>query len=76
VTRHCHPADGVVLAVAHAASTYAYFVDPSRPPIPGTNGARGYKDYRFHARAFVKASVFSLAIIAPAGILIALTPSR
>jgi len=51
---------------------YAYFVDPSRPPIPGTAGARGYKDYGFHARAFVKAAVFSLAVIVPAALVISL----
>jgi len=51
---------------------YAYFVDPSRPPIPGTAGARGYKDYGFHFRSFLKASVFSLAILVPAALLIAL----
>jgi hypothetical protein len=54
---------------------YAYFVDPERPPIAGTAGARGYKDYAFHARAFLKASVFSLAIIVPAAFVISLTPS-
>lgn len=53
---------------------YAYWVDPCRPPIPGTEGAAGYKDYRFHARAFVKASVFSLAIILPAGIAVSFIP--
>ena len=53
---------------------YAYFVDPDRPPIPGTAGALGYKDYGFHARAFLKASVFSLAIIVPAGTLISIVP--
>jgi len=50
---------------------YAYFVDPDRPPIPGTEGARGYKDYGFHFRSFLKASVFSLAILVPAALLIA-----
>lgn len=45
---------------------YAYLVDPNRPPIPGTEGAKGYKDYRFHAGAFLKASVFGLAFILPA----------
>lgn len=44
---------------------YAYLVNPDQPPIPGTEGARGYKDYGFHAKAFVKASVFGVAIIAP-----------
>ena len=49
---------------------YAYVVDTSHPPIPGTEGARGYKDYAFHARAFLKASVFGLAIIVPTAVLI------
>ena len=53
---------------------YAYFVNPNRPPIPATEGARGYKDYGFHTRAFLKASVFSLAIIVPAALLISLLP--
>ena len=53
---------------------YAYFVDPRRPPIPGTEGAAGYKDYGFHFRAFLKASVFGLAVIIPAAALIALLP--
>ena len=53
---------------------YAYFVNPDRPPIPGTAGARGYKDYSFHARAFLKASVLSLAVIVPAALLISLMP--
>ena len=52
---------------------YAWFVNPARPPIPGTEGAAGYKDYGFHARAFVKASVFSLSLLAPAAALIACT---
>jgi hypothetical protein len=50
---------------------YAYLLDTSRPPIPGTEGAQGYKDYKFHARAFLKASVFSLVIIVPVAALIA-----
>ncbi len=50
---------------------YAYLVDSDKPPIPGTAGARGYKDYAFHARAFLKASVLSLLLIVPAAALIA-----
>ncbi|MGE3179612.1 MAG: hypothetical protein AB7O32_19215 [Vicinamibacterales bacterium] len=53
---------------------YAYLVDPRRPPIAGTAGARGYKDYWFHARAFLKASVFGLAFIVPAAAVIASLP--
>lgn len=49
---------------------YAYFMDPSRPPIAGTAGARGWKNYGFHAHAFVKASVFGLALIVPAAFVI------
>lgn len=55
---------------------YAYRIDPGRPPIPGTEGAAGYKDYGFHTRAFFKASVFSLALIVPAGIAVSLMPTR
>lgn len=53
---------------------YASWVDLNRPPIPGTEGAAGYKDFGFHARAFFKASVFSLAIVVPAGIAVSLSP--
>lgn len=53
---------------------YAYWVNPNRPPIPGTAGARGYKDFRFHARAFLKASVFGLVLINPAAVVIAAVP--
>jgi hypothetical protein len=53
---------------------YTYLVNPARPPIPGTAGARGYKDYGFHARAFLTASLFSLAIIVPAALVISWLP--
>lgn len=49
---------------------YAFFVDANQPPIPGTAGAAGYKDYRFHTRAFLKASVFGLVIVVPAAFII------
>ena len=55
---------------------YAYFVDPDRPPIAGTAGACGCKDYGFHFRMFLKASVLSLAIILPVALLIARLPIR
>jgi hypothetical protein len=53
---------------------YAYLVDPGRPPIPGTRGARGYKDYGFHFRAFLKASVLGLVVVVPAAFVISLLP--
>lgn len=55
---------------------YAYVVDPERPPIAGTAGARGYKDYGFHFRMFLKAAVLSLAIILPMALLITGLPTR
>ena len=55
---------------------YTYFVDPDQPPIAGTAGARGYKDYGFHFRMFLKASVLSLGIILPVALLIARLPTR
>lgn len=53
---------------------YAYLVDPRRPPIPGTRGARGYKDYAFHSKAFLKASVLGLAVIVPVAVVIPWLP--
>jgi hypothetical protein len=53
---------------------YAYLMNPGRPPIPGTRGARGYKDYGFHFRAFLKASVLGLAVVVPAAFVISLLP--
>lgn len=49
---------------------YTTLVNPDRPPIAGTAGAAGYKDYRFHLNTFFKASVFSLLIIVPAAAVI------
>lgn len=49
---------------------YAALVNPEKPPIPGTAGAAGYKDYRFHLNSFMKASVFSLIILVPAAAMI------
>ena len=51
---------------------YAAVVNPENPPIPGTAGATGYKNYRFHFYAFLKASVFGLIIIVPASTVIGL----
>lgn len=55
---------------------YAFWMDPEHPPIPGTAGARGYKNYGFHARAFVKASVLSLVVLVPAAALLARSARR
>lgn len=35
-------------------------VDPQRPPIPGTEGAAGWRNYAFHFHGFLKGSVIGL----------------
>lgn len=51
---------------------YTALVNPAHPPIPGTAGAAGYKNYRFHLFSSLKASVFSLIVIIPAAALISM----
>jgi hypothetical protein len=35
-------------------------VDPQHPPFPGTEGAAGWRDYRFHFYGFLKGCVIGL----------------
>lgn len=35
-------------------------VDPQNPPIAGTEGAKGYRDYAFHFKAFLKGCALGL----------------
>jgi hypothetical protein len=44
---------------------YLLFMNPGRPPIPGTENAKGWKDYGFHVKAFMKASIFSALFVVP-----------
>ena len=44
---------------------YALLMDPDRPPIPGTAGAKGYQDYAFHFRALVRAAAMSVIPVPP-----------
>lgn len=39
-------------------------VDPDNPPFPGTEGAKGYRDYRFHFVGFIKGSIMGLVLSA------------
>lgn len=39
-------------------------IDPQNPPIPGTAGAAGYRDYAFHFYGFLKGSVMSVVFAA------------
>lgn len=41
-----------------------HLVDPQNPPFPGTEGAKGYRDYQFHLIGFLKGSVMGL-VLAP-----------
>lgn len=47
-------------------------IDEHHPPIPGTEGAKGWKDLGFHFRSFLKAVVFSALFVLPAAFLISL----
>lgn len=35
-------------------------VDPQNPPIPGTEGAQGYRDYAFHFYAFLRGCLIGI----------------
>jgi hypothetical protein len=60
-----HVWDFVVIDCGHAL-----FIDPQRPPIPGTAGAQGYRDVAFHFRSMVKAVVMSAWFVVPAAALL------
>jgi len=39
-------------------------IDPNNPPIAGTAGAKGYRDYAFHFYAFLKGCVLGIVFAA------------
>jgi len=39
-----------------------HLIDPRRPPLAGTEGAKGYRDYGFHFVGFLKGSVMGVAL--------------
>lgn len=45
-------------------------IDPQRPPIPGTEGAAGWKDHGFHFRSFWRALMMSFLFVLPASVII------
>jgi hypothetical protein len=45
-------------------------IDPQHPPIPGTEGARGWTDYNFHIRSFIRAVVMSALFVTPAALIL------
>jgi hypothetical protein len=61
-----HVWDFVVIDCGHAL-----LIDPLRPPIPGTTGARGYRDVAFHCRSMIKAVLMTGLFVVPAAALLA-----
>lgn len=51
---------------------HIWLIDPQRPPIPGTEGAPGYRDYSFYFRALVRAVMLSSLFVVPNAALMAL----
>lgn len=45
---------------------FALLIDAHHPPIPGTEGAKGWKDYGFHFRSLLKAIAMSALFVVPA----------
>jgi hypothetical protein len=50
--------------------SHALLIDPLRPPIPGTEGARGCRGYAFHFRSMMKAIVMSALFVVPSAALL------
>lgn len=67
----------VVWTVVHAwdflviDGLYTAWIDPAQPPTPGTEGAKGWKDYGFHFRSFLKAVLMSATMVVPLAALVA-----
>lgn len=40
-------------------------LNPQKPPLPGTEGAAGWRDYGFHFRGFLKGTVIGLVMMLP-----------
>jgi hypothetical protein len=45
-------------------------IDPNHPPIPGTEGATGWKNYHFHFRAFLRAVLMSAIFVVPVSVIL------
>lgn len=60
-----HVYDFAVIDFAHSL-----IINPAKPPIKGTEGARGWKDMSFHFRALQKALVNSAIFVIPASVIV------
>jgi hypothetical protein len=47
-------------------------IDPQHPPVVGTEGAAGWRDYAFHFRGFLKGCVFGLVFATIEALVVAL----
>lgn len=47
-------------------------IDPLHPPIKGTEGAAGWKNYAFHFRSFLKAILMSALFVIPCAFILSL----
>lgn len=62
-----HVYDFAVIDFAHAL-----LINPGKPPIKGTEGAKGWKDMGFHFRSLLKAVPNSAIFVVPAAFVISL----
>lgn len=62
-----HVYDFAVIDFAHAL-----LINPAKPPIKGTEGAKGWKDMRFHFRSLLKAIPNSAIFVIPAALIVSL----
>lgn len=51
---------------------HALLINPAKPPIKGTEGAKGWKDMRFHFRSLLKAIPNSAIFVVPAALIVSL----
>jgi hypothetical protein len=47
-------------------------IDPAHPPIAGTEGAKGWSNYKFHFRALLRAIVMSAVFVIPAALIVSM----
>ena len=45
-------------------------IDPNNPPIPGTEGAAGWRNFNFHFRSFVRAVLMSAVFVVPVSVIL------
>jgi hypothetical protein len=62
-----HVYDFAVIDFAHTL-----IINPAKPPIQGTEGAKGWKDMGFHFRSLLKAVPNSAIFVVPAALIVSL----